>query len=424
MMTHFSPPDPSAEDPPGSPGTYNRAGVARPRTRRIPGVDFARGLALLGMMAVHIMPLSVLVDGSGIAPTWAGAMFSGRASALFVVMAGVGLALLSGGARGVAPGALPLLRRSVVIRAVLITLIGYAAGSLDSGVAVILVHYGLLFLAAVPFLKMRLRFLAVWTVAWMLLSPLVYYALRRGLGGDLEDFQVGTSPRFWDLATPAVYITDLLVTGDYPLLVWFGYLLTGLCVGRLAFGRVPVALGLLAGGTLVAAGSKLLSAWLLGLDGARAALREAADVNANELAVGLVTGGNLDIATDTGWFLAIAAPHTSAPLDAWHVVGCAVAVLGASQLLCMGIIALLGQAGETMLWPVTGAGAATLTLYVGHLVALDYLGDATDAVPTTVLFVYYALSAMLAGLVLKYFDRRGPLEAAVHWTSTTMAREL
>ena len=56
---------------------------------RVVGVDAARGLALLGMVSVHVLPAT---DGDG-GESLAYAVASGRSAALFAVLAGVGLAL-------------------------------------------------------------------------------------------------------------------------------------------------------------------------------------------------------------------------------------------------------------------------------------------------------------------------------------------
>ena len=55
---------------------------------RLIGLDVARGIALLAMMVTHIFALG---DEAGM-PTWA-AVFAGRASALFAVLAGCSLVL-------------------------------------------------------------------------------------------------------------------------------------------------------------------------------------------------------------------------------------------------------------------------------------------------------------------------------------------
>ena len=66
------------------------------KSGRITGLDTARGVAILGMIATHIYPL-IHHDAAGMvaSPTWAGWGFTGVSSALFVVLAGVGLSILT-----------------------------------------------------------------------------------------------------------------------------------------------------------------------------------------------------------------------------------------------------------------------------------------------------------------------------------------
>ncbi|MDO5743065.1 MAG: heparan-alpha-glucosaminide N-acetyltransferase domain-containing protein [Micrococcaceae bacterium] len=412
-MTHFSSPVAGARSAPGA-GT----GIGT----RIAGVDAARGLALLGMVAVHILPLALATGAGETEPTWAAGLFAGRSSALFVLLAGVGLALLSGGRSRLGGARLAQVRRAVAVRAVLVFVLGLGLGMLESGVAVILVHYGLLFLFAIPFLGARARTLGFWAAGWLLLSPLAFYLLRPWLGGSMDPYRLGASPLPQDLATPKVFLADVFVTGYYPLVIWFGFILAGLCVGRLALGRPPVALALAVGGAALAVGAKLLSGWLLASPGALDSLVLATGATSGELRTGLVTGQGLDGAMESRWFLGISAPHSGAPLDVLHVTGCALAVLGAAQLLCMALTALFSKAGEMLLWPLTGAGAATLTLYAGHLVALDLLDGVSAGTADTTVFIAYAVACLVFGLMLKIMGRRGPLEALVHSVSRTLGR--
>ena len=59
------------------------------RRTRLAGVDAARGLAVLGMVAVHVLPTDDR-DGQLTLPE---AIAGGRSSAAFAVLAGVGVAL-------------------------------------------------------------------------------------------------------------------------------------------------------------------------------------------------------------------------------------------------------------------------------------------------------------------------------------------
>ncbi|MDN6171250.1 MAG: DUF1624 domain-containing protein, partial [Yaniella sp.] len=62
---------------------------------RITGLDTARAVAILGMIATHIFPLLQSEPDGTLLPTWVGTSLTGVSSALFVVLAGVGLTLLT-----------------------------------------------------------------------------------------------------------------------------------------------------------------------------------------------------------------------------------------------------------------------------------------------------------------------------------------
>ncbi|RZU61873.1 heparan-alpha-glucosaminide N-acetyltransferase domain-containing protein [Zhihengliuella halotolerans] len=387
---------------------------------RIAGVDAARGLALLGMMATHIVPLAAQDATGGYAPTWAAEWFAGRASALFAILAGVGLALATGGAR--ATGSLAGARRAVVVRAVIVAGIGLACGMLDTNVAVILTHYGLLFLAAVPFLGARPRTLAAWAAGWLVLSPIVLYAAVPFLAARISPYDVGGSPVFTDLARPATLAADLLATGYYPVIVWVGFLLVGLWAGRLDLSRPPLALALAVGGAGLAVAAEAASRWLLALPGAASALTAAAGLDDARFALALETGYYFGPVVESPWWFALAAPHTSAPLDVLHVSGAALATLGTCQLAALGLTALLGRYGEALLWPLAGAGSITLTLYVAHLIALNVFSDVTTAMPRLELYTWFAAGCLLAGVAVRFFGVRGPLEALVHRAASGAGR--
>ena len=75
-------------------GRHARAtGSSSGPRQRLDGVDAARAVALVGMASVHILPVMTAAGTE----TLAGAVAAGRASALFAVLAGVGVALSTGG---------------------------------------------------------------------------------------------------------------------------------------------------------------------------------------------------------------------------------------------------------------------------------------------------------------------------------------
>ncbi|WP_279582945.1 BPL-N domain-containing protein [Fodinicola feengrottensis] len=116
--------------------------TASVRTKsRLLGVDAARGIALLGMMAVHSLYESN-ADGS---PTASFAIFGGRAAATFAVLAGVGIAFMTGRRRVQFRSGLPVIT-GLAVRALAIGAIGLFMGYADAKLAaVILPYYAVLF---------------------------------------------------------------------------------------------------------------------------------------------------------------------------------------------------------------------------------------------------------------------------------------
>ena len=105
------------------------------------------------MVATHILASRSPAGEETVAHLVAG----GRASALFAVLAGVTLALGSGGRTPFRGRDLGIAAAGLAARAVLVALIGLWLGGLESGLAIILTYYGVLFLLGLPFLALRAR---------------------------------------------------------------------------------------------------------------------------------------------------------------------------------------------------------------------------------------------------------------------------
>ena len=109
-------------------------------TRRLLGVDAARAVALIGMMSTHLEP-KIGPDGG---VSTAHLLAAGRASALFALLAGVGIALASGGTTPPRGRAWAGSAAATAARAGVIFAVGLLLGAFDSGLAVILCYYGAL----------------------------------------------------------------------------------------------------------------------------------------------------------------------------------------------------------------------------------------------------------------------------------------
>ncbi len=354
-----------------------RGSASRLRASRIIGVDVARGFAVLGMLASHLlatMPFDWVEPA-----TWTGVV-DGRSSILFAVLAGVSLAILSGGRRP--HEQLGRARMRIAVRAVAIFALGSVLTALGTPIAVILEYYAVLFLLALPVLRVRPASLFIGAGVWMLVMPWVRQSLWSGLLGTGLD---------------QLPFVDLLVTGHYPVLVWFGYTLLGLGVGRLALGERRVQLLLLAvGAALAAVGytAGALASSLLVRDPAIA--------------------GSLQSLFAEPFELLSAGPHSDSTFEAIGSSGFALAVL-ALCLLATGPLRLV-------LTPVAATGALALTAYTAHIVVLWLLGVEFWLVhrgPGQ--YLAYALPIVAFCTLWWLLLGKGPLERPLSWISNRIA---
>jgi uncharacterized membrane protein len=393
--------------------TASRTAKGTSAGARLAGIDAARGLALLAMMATHVLP--TFESDPQLTPTWVGLAFSGRAAALFAVLAGVGLALSTGKQQPLEGSALGAARRGIALRALVIGAVGLSVGGLEVNIAIILVHYALLFLCVLPFVGLGARRLLLLAAAWVLASPVLAYLLRPWLLAADPPLRLGHNPGWEDLTTPARLLGDLFLTGYYPVLQWIAYLLVGLAIGRMALSKSMTPFLLLAAGTVVALGAKWLGIILMEDWGGRHALE--AQIGDSSYPLESLLQVNLVGAEQSGsvWWLATSSPHAGSTLDLLHTSGVAAAVIGACLLL-----ARLGEWVELdLLLAFRGAGAMTLSLYTAHLCVMAALHNQPLAPGWTVDGVYWAqvIGVLVIGAAFAALTWRGPLEWVTHSAS-------
>jgi uncharacterized membrane protein YeiB len=365
---------------------------------RVMGVDVARGLALLGMMAVHSFS-TFTHDG---APSGATVIAAGRSAATFVFVAGVSLAFLSGG-RTVAQGhRLTAAAAGIAVRALLVGLLGLSLASLSGDIDVILAFYGLMFLLAIPLLGRSPRVLAAIAASLIIVGPILLIATMDSVHVATDD---SSNPGLGMLLQrPQELLALLLVAGEYPVVVYMAYLCAGLAVGRLDLTSRRVA-GWLLGGGLALAIAAQVGAWLLlyplgGLD----KLTQLAELDAGSEVTGQQQLLWEPQRIHSWWYLALPSPHANTPFDLAHTLGSAMAILGAVLLLTR--VPVLAR----LLRPIAVLGAMSLTVYTGHLILLaSGIFDESDV----------ALYGVMVGAALAFtaiWVRRlgqGPLERLV-----------
>lgn len=374
---------------------------------RLAGIDLARGVALLGMVAVHVC--SATTDDGDLSFAWL--LAAGTASALFAVLAGIGLAFMSG--RTTPPSGAQHWRvgRRLAVRALVIAAVGLALGLVvpRTAAGVILPYLGLLFAMAIPVLHLRSRTLFVLAGLWAVLAPVASHLLRSGRPvpqpTNLSPAEV--------VANPLASLEYVLVSGLYPALTWFAFILLGLGLGRLDLQLRRYALKFAVVGVLVGFGATLLSDFVMGTLGG--VDRLASDVMGGttlaDLTDMLIWGGSGTAPADSWWWFGSAGAHTGLPLDLLHTGGVAMAVLG----VCLALAAVAGPALRVLAIP----GSMTFTLYSLHLLLLvtpiSELPDAVGYATHIVLLVTFAL------LWRRRFSR-GPMEWLVWYVAGLVGR--
>ncbi|MEJ2888973.1 heparan-alpha-glucosaminide N-acetyltransferase domain-containing protein [Actinomycetospora aeridis] len=369
---------------------------------RLLGVDAARGLALLGMMAVH--EFSETTDTG--APSTTQILFVGRSAALFAVLAGVAIAFMTG-RRRVTPGpsgraaAATLATRAGLIG--LIGVVGLGWVDMEDAVAVILPAYAAMFLLAIPLVFLSTRVVLAVGAVVALVVPVGSLLVRGGLPEASGD-----NISLASFADPGGVLAELFLTGVYPALTWMAYLAIGLGVGRLTLSSARVARRLLVVGAGLAVAAPLASWLLLGPLGGTAHLLATSDLDADAITEILTLGPSGVVPADDVWWLATAAPHSGTPLDLAATIGSSLAVLGA-MLLLGHLPAAARQVADAVQAPLVAAGSMTLTLYTAHVVYAGAFAE-FDSVPE---YLAQVVVLVLGAVAWRRASDRGPLEALV-----------
>lgn len=304
------------------------AGAPTPTRRpRLDAIDAARGIALAGMMMINIG--TVRSDG------WFNTLWTvpfGRASILFVVLAGVGMSLFFRSRRDAA-------RRwpTLLWRATLFTVGGLALQILTPAVSVILPTYGVLFVLALLWRRLSDRGLAALALVMVVVGPVVVQAHQ--IPGEHKT----RMPTLLD--GPDVLWHTMVLSGSFPLLVWCVPFLAGMWLGRrdlrdaLVHRRLVVWGGVAAVAAFVASQVSVLA---LGDD------------------------------SNSGWNrLLTGAAHGQMPLWLVSSIGSAAFVIGAALLLWPRV------AHRTL--PLAHLGQLAFTLYVAHFLVIAAMGGRIES---------------------------------------------
>lgn len=355
--------------------------VEQPETddrRRLVGPDVVRAIALIGVAVMNYHGYLVLRgaprgDGEGwdgFFDPWTGPL-STRFAATFVLVAGVGVTLLTRRAAGDA--AAVRRRRWTLVRRGLVL---YGGGLLLDMVwpGTILPFYGAMFVvAALLFTARTAVVLAVGIGAAVAGAAIAWWRLEQRLDGHDTSWLTappGTSPRG--------ALVDVAVNGTHPLLPWLAFFCAGIVLGRWLRrdGWRPACLG---GGLVLFGAATMIAA------GAGTGIRAVVVASDDPFDRGLV--------------------YTASALGTALVAFAVISWL-ADRFAGSAIVDLLGH-----------AGAMSLTLYVAHALVFNLVVDWLGWIEPTGLGTALAFAAgfwVIAIALGAWYHRRvgiGPLEA-------------
>lgn len=404
---------------------------------RIAALDVARGIAVLGMFIAHLGP-----DSDDAVVSWLWQIPDGRSSILFATLAGVSLAILSGRNVPYEGRELARARVRIVTRAIDLLIIAALVGLVNNFIGIILAHYAVWFVLAVPMLRWRTSSLTILTgICWIGGPVLVHY-------GQWMLENLGMLP-----SGPERFLLEVLLTGMYPGVIYLGFVTAGMILGRRNITDPAIALRALGLGVLLA---------LIGYGGAYLAPDNleadyAPSVSAIDTLVGedvIITDGEkgswdaegkawdgeekpwdddsdiwfdeedggywnngegpewLGLQPPTPTVLISGEPHSSSITENVGSGGFALALIG--------FLLLLGPAVGRVLYPIAAVGSMPLTAYCLHLLVI-WLVPGTIFSDSAWPVILVSGGIIVACTLWRALAGRGPLERFMHTTSVRAA---
>ena len=191
--------------------------------QRIIGIDVARALAVIGMIFVNFK----VVFGEHGRPwvEYVASIFDGKAAATFVVLAGVGLALMTNSAlKNNDSQRLKTARIRIAKRALFLFVVGLSY--IVIWPADILHFYGIYMLVILLLLTSNEKTILMSAIALILLYPLLIGFWNYETGWDFDTLNYSD---FWTLSG---FFRNLFFNGFHPVIPWTSFMLFGFWFGK------------------------------------------------------------------------------------------------------------------------------------------------------------------------------------------------
>ena len=300
---------------------------------RIIGYDLARALALFGMVVVNF---KIVMGAAENGPPWLvdlTGLLEGRAAATFVLLAGIGISLLSGKARrSNTPQATVPIRNTLLKRALFLFVVGLLYTSIWP--ADILRFYGVYIAVAALLLTSSIRKLSILIVLLIVGFVVMFFAFNYEQGWNWKTLEYAG---FW---TPLGMTRNLFFNGFHPTIPWLSFLLIGMIIGRFDLNDLGVRRRVFWAGLVTALVAEVTS-WLL----------------IHSLSVG-------ESIADQEVIVAIFGTKPMPPMPLYILAGA-----GAASAIVAGLVEIGVRCGShRWIRPWVATGQLALTLYVAHVV--------------------------------------------------------
>ena len=190
---------------------------------RIIGIDIARALAVIGMIIVNF---KIVLGENGL--SWVksfASAFDGKAAATFVVLAGVGLALMTNSVlRNNDSQKLQTARIRIAKRALFLFIVGLSY--IVIWPADILHFYGIYMLVILLLLTSKQKTILISAISLILLYPLLMIIWNYETGWDFDNLN------YLDFWTFNGFFKNLLFNGFHPVIPWTSFMLFGFWFGK------------------------------------------------------------------------------------------------------------------------------------------------------------------------------------------------
>lgn len=351
------------------------------QSKRIEGLDFARALAMFGMLIVNF---KIIMGAVGNGPEWLiwfTGLFEGRASATFVTLAGIGVALMTRKARNsgdlstIKENRTKLWKRSAFL--FILGLFLYFAGWTGD----ILHYYGVYMLIASFLIIASTKFMIIISSLFLITSQILQVTMN---------YLKGWHPKqpfmeYLDFWTIEGFIRNLLFNGYHPTFPWICFFLLGMILGRLDLSKKSVRNKMLYFSLFLLITIEVLSKVLM------------------RLSMSVLDGNSAEFLFQTG----------PIPPNIFYMLSNSSSAI---IVIVVSIYIVEKFAGQWLIKSLIQTGQLTLTHYVSHvfigvgiLALLNRLENQTLAFSLLFTTLFFVVSILLSVLWRRKY-KRGPIE--------------